>query len=186
MIKIAGIVGSLNENSVSRKILQEAKKFLPEGVELTEVRYEEVPLYHPEIEFPTPASVLKLREDLSQADALIIVAPEYNLSYSAALKNLLDWMSRPTEANLPKPILKFPVLPISSSAGVSGGMVAQEHLRSVLTYLGADVMPQPRASFANVYQKLDENFNLKLDNVSAEFLKTTVEKFIDYIHIIKD
>ncbi len=178
---IAGISGGLSQNSMSRKFLNEVSKALGEQASLTEITYGDIPIYNQDIEFPTPEAVARFRNELKQYDAMVIVMPEYNLSIPGGLKNLLDWLSRPVNAGDPKPILDYPVLVLSLSAGISGGMVPQESLRSVLAYLGANVMPQPRASFGGVYGMLDEHGQLQLNEASKGFLNASATAFIDYI-----
>jgi chromate reductase len=181
MVKVAGIVGSLNSQSVSRKFLNETGKYFSDKVELSEIDYKDVPLVSSDSEYPKPESMLRVLKEVDEADALVVVVPEYNLSVPGVLKNLIDWLSRPLEPGQAKPTLDKPILVLSTSAGVSGGMVPQEQLRSVLNYLGASVMPQPRASFSLVYSKLDGEGNLALDDMSAGFLKQTVEAFEKYV-----
>lgn len=179
--KIAGLTGSLRNNSISGKFLAAVAALASEAADLTEIRYNDVPVFNQDLEFPTPASVAEVREAVKAADALVIVMAEYNLSIPGPLKNLLDWLSRPEVAGQPKPSLDKPILVFSLSAGMSGGMVPQESLRSVLGYLGGHVMPQPRASFTGVYNLLDDHGNLKLYDASQHFLKISVDTFIDYI-----
>lgn len=182
MLKIAGIVGSLNQNSVSRKVLLETEKYFSEEVSLTEIDYADVPLFSVDSEFPTPDSVLRVRQAIKDSDGLVFIVPEYNLSFSGVLKNLIDWISRPEKLGDSKPILDKSILVISTSAGVSGGMVAQEGIRSILNYLGASLLSQPRTSLANIYSFLNEQHELVLDTTSAGFLKDTVEQFEVFVH----
>ncbi|PCS00478.1 NADPH-dependent FMN reductase [Lactococcus fujiensis] len=176
-MKIAGIVGSLNSHSISRKVLMESKKYFSEDVELSEIEYSDLPLFNVDKEFPRPKSIERIMSEINASDGIVIVMPEYNLSMPGVLKNLLDWVSRPTVQGAPKPILDKPILVITTSAGVSGGMVPQEQIRSVLNYLGAHVLSQPRISFANIYNKLDGNGNLAFDETSATFYDATVKAF---------
>lgn len=180
-LKISGIIGSLNTNSTSRKVLWEGQKYFSENVTLSEIKYNDLPLFTVDNEYPHPASIVRIMEEINESDGLVFVVPEYNLSIPGVLKNLLDWTSRPAEAGLPKPVLNKPVLVISTSAGVSGGMVTQEVVRSVLSYLGADVLPQPRVSFANIYKNFDESGNFAFDEVSSGFLEDTISAFEKFV-----
>ncbi|RPA60967.1 NADPH-dependent oxidoreductase [Aerococcus agrisoli] len=182
MVKISGIVGSVNEHSVSRKVLQKTEKYFSDEVTLEEIEYTQVPLFSVNNEYPAPDAVVKVREAIKESDGLIFIVPEYNLSFSGVLKNLIDWISRPEIMGDPKPILDKPILVISTSAGISGGMVAQEEVRSILNYLGASLLSQPRVSFANVYSLLDERQHLTLDPASAGYLKDTVEAFEQFVN----
>ena len=62
------------------------------------LNYRDVPLLEQDTEFPAPQSVKDVREQVGKADAVWVVSPEYNGSYPAVLKNLLDWLSRPLVA----------------------------------------------------------------------------------------
>jgi chromate reductase len=77
-----------------------------------------------------PASVSALKEAIAQADGLIICSPEYNYSTSGVLKNALDWASRP---GFNSPLKNKPVLIMTSSPGVLGGVRAQSQLRETLS-----------------------------------------------------
>ncbi|AMC93832.1 hypothetical protein AOC36_07490 [Erysipelothrix larvae] len=179
-LKVAGIAGSLGSKAISKKFLKEVKKSFGEDVELTEILYADIPVYNADIEYPTPASVKRVRDELKEYDAIVIAMPEYNLSIPGSLKNLLDWLSRPEQPGQPKPVLDYPILVFSFSAGISGGMVPQELLRSLLSYLGASVMPQPRASFTGAYNLLDKDGNLVLDDTSKEFLDQSAKAFVAF------
>ncbi|MGM9887212.1 MULTISPECIES: NADPH-dependent FMN reductase [unclassified Lactococcus] len=180
-MKIAAIVGSLSNHSTSRKVLLEGEKYFSDAVELSEINYSDLPLFNVDNEFPRPASIDRIMDEINASDGLVIVVPEYNLSVPGVLKNLLDWVSRATVQGAPKPTLNKPVLIITTSAGVSGGMVPQEQTRSILNYLGAHVMSQPRISFANIYKNFDENGNFAFDETSAKFYETTVQAFETFV-----
>ncbi|NLC34285.1 MAG: NAD(P)H-dependent oxidoreductase [Erysipelothrix sp.] len=183
--KFAAIAGSLGVNSLSKKMIKEIEKSLDGKAVVTELLYDQVPVFNQDIEFPTPEAVATFRTQLKEYDGIIIVSPEYNLSIPGTLKNLIDWISRAEVANDPKPTLDYPVLIYSFSAGISGGMVPQEQLRSLLGYLGANVKPQPRASFGNIFTQIDENFNLNLNEASQSFLSSTALAFVDYVSLFK-
>ncbi|WP_256344067.1 NADPH-dependent FMN reductase [Pseudomonas costantinii] len=91
----------------------------------------EFPLYNldPEAQM-LPASVAVLKDAIEQADGLIICSPEYNYGTSGVLKNALDWASRP---GFNSPLKNKPVLIITSSPGVLGGVRAQAQLRETLS-----------------------------------------------------
>lgn len=178
--KFAAIAGSLSVNSLSKKFITEIKDSFGESAEVTELLYADVPVFNQDIEFPTPESIARFRSELKEYDGIIIVMPEYNLSIPGSLKNLIDWLSRAEVAGDPKPVLDYPVLIYTFSAGISGGMVPQEMLRSLLSYLGANVMPQPRASFGGIFNQIDSNFNLNLNDMSKQFLTDSAQAFLKY------
>ena len=80
--------------------------------------------------------VALLKEEIAAADAVLFATPEYNASVPGALKNALDWASRPFEAN---PLRGKPVAVIGASQGIFGAAWAQAELRKILQTIGARV-----------------------------------------------
>ncbi|MER5495358.1 NADPH-dependent FMN reductase [Streptomyces sp. NPDC002454] len=74
------------------------------------------------------AELAKVSPRLAEADAFVVVTPEYNHSYPAALKNLIDWHYTQWQA---KPV------GFVSYGGLSGGLRSVEHLRPVFAELHA-------------------------------------------------
>ncbi|MDQ1686916.1 MAG: hypothetical protein QOC82_3653, partial [Frankiaceae bacterium] len=86
---------------------------------------------------PVPEPVRALREAIADADAILIATPEYNHSIPGALKNALDWASRPHATN---PLRGKPAAVIGASTGLFGAVWAQAELRKVLAAIGARVV----------------------------------------------
>ena len=150
-MRILGISGSLRAGSHNRALLAAAAADLPPGVELHEWRgLETLPAYSEDVDGRlAPPSVRALRRALAEADAVLIATPEYNHSIPGALKNALDWASRPHPDNA---LLAKPVAVVGASTGVFGAIWAQAELRKVLKAIGADVvdtaLPVPAAATA--------------------------------------
>ncbi len=89
MKKILFISGSLRKESLNTDLLHQAAKSF-DGFECSFLDYGDLPLLDQDQEFPPPASLVRIRQEVADSDALFIASPEYNRSYSAALKNLLD------------------------------------------------------------------------------------------------
>jgi len=83
---------------------------------------------------------------LAAADAFVVLTPEYNHSYPAGLKNLIDWHFTEWQA---KPV------GLVSYGGVSGGLRAVEHLRQVFAEVHA-VTLRDTVSFHNAGASFDE------------------------------
>ena len=136
------IVGSLREGSFNRVLAQHAAASLAERAETSFLDYTDVPFMNQDIEFPPPASVTRVRDEVTTADAVWFVSPEYNHTMTAPLKNVIDWLSRPLVAGdytMPRPLTGKPV----AIAGAGGGAAAaggREHLAQLLTFLQADVI----------------------------------------------
>ena len=96
--KIVFIVGSLRRNSHNRTLAGYAAEVIGDRADVEYLEYADVPLMNEDIEFPPPPEVVRVREQVEAADAVWIFTPEYNFSYPAGLKNVLDWLSRPQVA----------------------------------------------------------------------------------------
>ena len=132
--KILAFAGSLREGSYNKKLIKTAIQ----GAEVTYIDLKDYPLpiYNADIEEKEglPANAIKIKELMWKHDGFIIASPEYNSSISAALKNLIDWASRPAtkeEVYLSCFIDKVALL-ISASPGYLGGIRGLVHLRSIL------------------------------------------------------
>ncbi|MGL5910250.1 MAG: NAD(P)H-dependent oxidoreductase, partial [Phycicoccus sp.] len=95
------LLGSLRAASTNRQLAEAATAHLPDGVDATVFeRLAELPHYSEDLDHDDqlPESVRRLREAVADADALLLVTPEYNGSMSGVLKNAVDWASRPRGA----------------------------------------------------------------------------------------
>ena len=135
-MKILGISGSLRRDSYNGALLRVAAAQLPAGVEFDQWRnLAEIPAYNEDI-MVLPPAVIALKAALAEADGVLFATPEYNGSVPGALKNALDWVSRPF---LDNPLRGKPVAVIGASQGVFGAVWAQAELRKILRTLGAHV-----------------------------------------------
>ncbi|MDQ0379542.1 NADPH-dependent FMN reductase [Amycolatopsis thermophila] len=95
----------------------------------------------------TTPEVAAVGERLERADAFVVVTPEYNHSYPASLKTLLDWHGTQWQA---KPVA------FVSYGGLSGGLRAVEHLRPVFAELHA-VTIRETVSFHGAWSLFDDS-----------------------------
>ena len=98
-VKILGIAGSLRRESYNRALLRAAGKLLPLGAALETFDLKGIPVFCQDDELSPPAAVTELKRSVRWADALLFATPEHNFSIPAALKNAIDWVSRPTADN---------------------------------------------------------------------------------------
>ncbi len=135
---VLGISGSLRRDSYNTALLRATARLLPSGAELVEYDgLRSLPAFSEHDEDAPGAAVDTFRGAIVSADAVLIATPEYNASIPGALKNALDWASRPTsEAAL----LNKPVAVIGASAGMFGAVWAQAETRKVLSASGARVI----------------------------------------------
>ena len=86
---------------------------------------------------PALEPVARLREAIAGADGVLIATPEFNGSIPGALKNALEWASRPFPGNA---LRGKPVVVVGASTGMFGAVWAQAEVRKVLRTIGADVL----------------------------------------------
>jgi chromate reductase len=146
-MRVLGISGSLRQDSHNTELLRAAATLLPSGVEFELYDgLKDIPPYDEDHESEAPAAVTDLRERIGAADAVLFATPEYNHSIPGALKNALDWVSRPIATNT---LRNKPVAVIGASTGMFGAVWAQAELRKVAGALGARVidreLPVPAA-----------------------------------------
>ena len=137
-MRILGIAGSLRRGSHNRRLLRAAGDALPPGVELAEWDgLAGLPAFDEDLEDALPEPVQAFFEAVEDADALLIATPEYNASLPGALKNAIDWASRPFPDNV---LRDKPVAVIGASTGLFGAVWAQAEVRKVLKTAGAHVL----------------------------------------------
>jgi chromate reductase, NAD(P)H dehydrogenase (quinone) len=137
-MKVLGISGSLRRDSHNTELLRAAASQLPSGVEFELYQgLRDIPPYDEDEDKSQVGSVLRLKEHIAAADAVIFATPEYNHSIPGQLKNAMDWVSRPLADT---PLKGRPVAVIGASTGMFGAVWAQAELRKVLGAIGARVL----------------------------------------------
>ena len=162
-MRVLAISGSLRAASNSTALLHALREEAPEDVEvILWDGLKTIPPYDQDDDVvPAPVAVDALRELVREVDAVFFATPEYNASVPGALKNALDWASRPVATNA---FRNKPVAVISSSAGAFGGVWAGAELRKVLGTMGARVA-EAELAVGHAHEKLDENGRLADDDV---------------------
>jgi chromate reductase len=165
-MRILALAGSLRSGSLNRDLLRLAAAHAPAGVEVE--LYEglrELPPYDADREAPTPPPVERFADAVRDADAVLVATPEYNASIPGALKNALDWASRPEV--VAGAFFGKPVAVVSASTGAFGAIWAQAELNKVLRTLGARVV-ETGLAVARAHERLaapDEELGDDLDRV---------------------
>jgi chromate reductase, NAD(P)H dehydrogenase (quinone) len=137
-MRILGIAGSLRRGSHNRRLLRAAGDALPPGAVLVEWDgLAGLPAFDEDLETTPPEPVQAFLDAVEEADALLIATPEYNASLPGALKNALDWASRPFPDNVLK---DKPAAVIGASTGLFGAVWAQAEVRKTLKASGAHVL----------------------------------------------
>lgn len=137
---VAVIVGSLRKDSVNRQVTEALAKLARPKLDLRIVEIGELPLYNQDLEADLPASVQRFKQQIESADAVLFVTPEFNRTFSAALKNAIEWGSRPWGKNS---WASKPGAIIGVTLGAVGTAAAQSQLRSVASAIGIGITAQP-------------------------------------------
>jgi len=131
------MVGSLAKGSLNRKLSRALVRLAPEDLELREIPIGELPLYSYDYDADYPPAGRALKDAIASVDAVLFVTPEYNRSIPGALKNAIDWGSRPWGKNS---FARKPTGIIGTSPGKIGTAVAQQHLRSIMAFCNSPLM----------------------------------------------
>ncbi len=151
-IKLLGISGSLRNGSFSTAILETLAERAPAGVELVLHPLNDVPVYNQDLDTETPPAAVKaLRDAISAADGLVIVTPEFNYGLPGALKNALDWASRPYGAGS---LTAKPVVTMSNSPAFTGGVRAQAQLNETLLATQSKLLVRWQVVIGEVHTKV--------------------------------
>lgn len=149
-IKVLALVGSLRAASINRQIADLAAAAAPDDVTVTVFEgLADLPFYNEEIDdamtadAPSLAPVTTLRAAAADADAALVVTPEYNGSIPAVIKNAIDWLSRPFGDSALK---GKPLAVIGGSFGQYGGVWAHDEARKSFGIAGARVVESIKLS----------------------------------------
>jgi chromate reductase len=132
---------------------------------MTYARLDDIPLFNQDVfDAGIPEPARRLRAEVTAADGVLIASPEYNFSLSAALKNAIDWASRPLATN---PLRNKPVAVVGGSTGAFGAVWAQAELRKVLATTGARVV-EGEIAVGHAPTRFDEDGRLVDENLLEE------------------
>ncbi|MGN6426021.1 MAG: NADPH-dependent FMN reductase [Leifsonia sp.] len=171
------LVGSFSSVSINRTLAKALLRLAPRDLVFTEIRIGELPLYNRDFDADYPQIARDFKAAIAAQDALLFVTPEYNRSIPGALKNAIDWASRPYGENV---IARKATAVIGASSGAIGTAVAQQQLRSVLSFLQAPQMNAPEAYIRLTPGLITEDGDVT-DPGTEEFLRGFMNAFFEYI-----
>ena len=174
---IGYFVGSLASGSVNRTLSRALIRLAPDDLTFTEIPIRDLPLYSPDHDSDYPPEALALKEAIAASDAVLFVTPEYNRSIPGALKNAIDWASRPWGQNS---FDHMPAAVCGASIGQIGTAVAQQSLRGVLSFCNARQMTAPECYVHYTPEVFPESGEVT-DESTRAFLTDFVTEF--RIHI---
>lgn len=170
--RLIGMSGSLRSASTNTAILETLASRLIPHAELILFPLNDIPMYNGDLEAEAlPPPVAELKKAISLADGVILCSPEYNYGTSGVLKNALDWASRP---GFNSPLKNKPVLIITSSPGVLGGVRAQAQIRETLSATLSKVVRGPQIVIPHVYEKLQDG--RVINEPTIEFILAGIEE----------
>jgi len=175
--KVGYFVGSLAKGSINRKLAKALVRFAPAELEMVEIPFKDLPLYSYDYDQDFPPVARAFKEALSATEAILFVTPEYNRSIPGGLKNAIDWASRPYGKNS---FSRKPSAVIGTSPGKIGTAVAQQSLRSVLSFCNSPQMNAPEAYIQFTPGLITDDGEVT-DDTAAEFLQTFMTEFFGFI-----
>jgi chromate reductase len=140
--RVGYMIGSLSSTSINRLLSKALIKLAPPELTFTEIGFRDLPLYTPDFDGDYPPAGVAFKRAIAEVDAVLFVTPEYNRSIPGGLKNAIDWASRPYGKNA---FTRKPSAVIGTSPGAIGTAVAQQSLRSVLSFCNSPQMNAPEA-----------------------------------------
>ena len=175
--RVGYFVGSLSSTSINRILSRALIKVAPADLEFVEIPIGGLPLYSPDYDADYPPEARALKEAIAGVNAVLFVSPEYNRGIPGALKNAIDWASRPWGTNS---FARKPSAIIGASTGKIGTAVMQSNLRMVLAFCDSPQMSAPEAYIQYSPEIFCDDGEIKSPE-SRAFLTLYMQSFRDFI-----
>ncbi len=175
--KVGYIIGSLATASINRRLAMALVRLAPPELEMVEIPFKDLPLYSYDYDADFPPVARAFKQALAEVDAVLFVTPEYNRSIPGGLKNAIDWASRPYGKNA---FARKPSAVIGTSPGAIGTAVAQQHLRSLLSFCNSPQMNSPEAYIQFKPDLISEDGQVS-NEATADFLRKYMAEFHAFI-----
>jgi chromate reductase, NAD(P)H dehydrogenase (quinone) len=178
-LEIVTLCGSMRKDSFNAALVRQLPDIAPGDMVFKEGPVvADIPIYDGDLETlgGFPAQITALAGFIREADGVVITSPEYNYSVPGGLKNLLDWVSRTPN----QPFARKPVLIQSVSGGALGGVRMQHHLRQILVFLNARVLPRPEVMLGPASTKFNADGAL-IDAQAREAVRLQLADFSSFI-----
>ena len=175
-VHILGFSGSLRKGSLNTALLRVASQLLPPDVTLETFDLAPIPLYNGDVEAAGfPEAVVRFKQRIAAADALLIATPEYNYSIPGVLKNAIDWASRPPKDS---PLNGKPVS-FMGAGGLLGSAGAQYHLHQVCVFTNMLPVNRPEVFVMHASEKFDPEGNLT-DEMARQLIRALLVSLADW------
>jgi chromate reductase, NAD(P)H dehydrogenase (quinone) len=170
-------VGSLATHSINRLLARALLRLAPAELVMTEIPFRDLPLYSYDYDANFPPVATAFKNAIAETDAVLFVTPEYNRSIPGALKNAIDWASRPYGKNA---FTRKPSAVIGTSPGKIGTAIAQQHLRSILAFCNSPLMNSIEA-YIQFERGLITDDGQVTNESTRDFLSNYMVEFRDFI-----
>ena len=170
-------VGSLAKASINRKLALALTRLAPSELQMREIAIGELPLYSYDYDADFPAPARALKQAIASVDAVLFVTPEYNRSIPGALKNAIDWASRPWGQNS---FARKPSAVIGASPGKIGTAVGQQHVRSIMAFCNSPMFNAIEAYIEFTPDLVTDDGTVTVD-ATRDFLANYMTEFQGYI-----
>jgi chromate reductase len=171
------LVGSIATASINRKLAKALVRLAPSQLGMKEIPFRDLPIYSYDYDADFPQVAKDFKAAIAEADAILFVTPEYNRSIPGGLKNAIDWASRPYGKNA---FSRKPSAVIGTSPGAIGTAIAQQQLKSVLSFCNAPQMNSPEA-YIQIKPGLISDEGEVSDPKTEEFLRKYMADFHAFI-----
>jgi chromate reductase, NAD(P)H dehydrogenase (quinone) len=171
------LVGSIRKDSINVKLARALVKLAPQGFDFGFAKLDDLPLFNQDHDQNPAPEVERVKAQVKSANGLLFITPEHNRSIPTALKNVIDWVSRPYGKSL------WPGKPAAiagASVGTISTAVAQAHLRSMLGYLDVPTMGQPELYIRFTDGLITEGGDVTNES-TRKFLQTFMETYVKWL-----
>jgi len=173
---IAVLVGSLREESLNAKLATALMRLAPPELSFHRVQIGDLPLYNQDDDGSPAPPVVRLRGEVTAAQGVIFVTPEYNRSIPGVLKNAIDHGSRPYGQSV---WAGKPAGVMGISVGAAGTSMAQQHLRNILAYLDMPTLGQPEVFLQHKDGLFDATGGI--GDSSRGFLQGWMDRYVAFV-----
>jgi len=175
--RVGYLLGSLSTSSINRLLAKALVRLAPAELDMTEIPLGDLPLYNRDYDHDYPPVARSFKDAIAAVDAVLFVTPEYNRSIPGALKNAIDWASRPYGKNA---FARKPSAVIGTSPGKIGTAIGQQHLRSILGFCNS-----PQMNAVEAYIQFDPGLITQdgevTNDTTGEFLRNYMTEFHAFI-----
>ena len=175
-VKIAVLVGSLRKDSLNARLAAALARMAPPEHSFQRIEIGDLPPYSQDNEASPAPSVARLKSEVTAAQGVLFVTPEYNRSVPGVLKNAIDHASRPYGQSV---WAGKPAGVVGISVGAPGTSMAQQHLRNILAYLDMPTLGQPEV-FLQAKEGLF-NADGTIGEASRGFLQGWMDRYVAFV-----